>query len=416
MSAAPRPWFYRDSEGTVQGPFDASQMRVWFDNEWFDVDLPLSRRASDEFLPLGRLFTSPEDAFTVESFPATTSSRAFPDIRVNLSHRMVCECAKQIVIKFLSLITARKVMLFLFVLWGALMLVSIYHVLQLVQTLHSQHFLTLNPRIDGVHTQNNFHYVFNDTVDSDKQEWKRANAIKAVTGHTHHRKVPAKYLILTNNNNTQPATLSPLTNDSQTPIYHKFVTRHVVAKYPTQPHDGLLMPAVLWDDERCMSIMNHSQKILFLGTSLGAYKADICRLVVLYMFGGVYTDDDVVLLTEAVNPGVLTVVKETSIFKDSFDQIGIMQAFLTSPPGHPVLRTALEIMWNSREGTEAFENLFNGSITLYGPWCLQRALGEYKGQYTLLQEECANDNPCSCGVPGLFNSHRLGSRYCPIDG
>ena len=35
------PWFYRDPQGAVQGPFEATQMRQWFQAGYFDDDLPL---------------------------------------------------------------------------------------------------------------------------------------------------------------------------------------------------------------------------------------------------------------------------------------------------------------------------------------------------------------------------------------
>ncbi|KAK7231203.1 hypothetical protein SO694_00071155 [Aureococcus anophagefferens] len=59
-----KPWFYKDPQGQHQGPFEAPQMRQWFNAGYFDDDLPLRQGESGDFVPLGRLFSSPQDAFT----------------------------------------------------------------------------------------------------------------------------------------------------------------------------------------------------------------------------------------------------------------------------------------------------------------------------------------------------------------
>ncbi|KAH8052228.1 GYF domain containing protein [Aureococcus anophagefferens] len=58
-----KPWFYKDPQGQHQGPFEAPQMRQWFNAGYFDDDLPLRQGESGDFVPLGRLFSSPQDAF-----------------------------------------------------------------------------------------------------------------------------------------------------------------------------------------------------------------------------------------------------------------------------------------------------------------------------------------------------------------
>ncbi|KAH8076968.1 hypothetical protein JL720_10267 [Aureococcus anophagefferens] len=57
-----KPWFYKDPQGQHQGPFEAPQMRQWFNAGYFDDDLPLRQGESGDFVPLGRLFSSPQDA------------------------------------------------------------------------------------------------------------------------------------------------------------------------------------------------------------------------------------------------------------------------------------------------------------------------------------------------------------------
>ena len=61
-----KPWFYKDPQGQHQGPFEAPQMRQWFNAGYFDDDLPLRQGESGDFVPLGRLFASPQDAFVTK--------------------------------------------------------------------------------------------------------------------------------------------------------------------------------------------------------------------------------------------------------------------------------------------------------------------------------------------------------------
>ncbi|KAH8075164.1 hypothetical protein JL721_1159 [Aureococcus anophagefferens] len=61
-----KPWFYKDPQGQHQGPFEAPQMRQWFNAGYFDDDLPLRQGESGDFVPLGRLFSSPQDAFVTK--------------------------------------------------------------------------------------------------------------------------------------------------------------------------------------------------------------------------------------------------------------------------------------------------------------------------------------------------------------
>ena len=58
------PWFYRDPQGAVQGPFEATQMRQWFQAGYFDDDLPLRQGSNGDFISLKLLFANPPgDAF-----------------------------------------------------------------------------------------------------------------------------------------------------------------------------------------------------------------------------------------------------------------------------------------------------------------------------------------------------------------
>ena len=64
---ASAPWFYRDPQGAVQGPFKATQMREWFQAGHFDDDLPLRQGSNGDFHSLKLLFANPPgDAFVTE--------------------------------------------------------------------------------------------------------------------------------------------------------------------------------------------------------------------------------------------------------------------------------------------------------------------------------------------------------------
>ena len=61
------PGFYRDPQGAVQGPFEATQMRQWFQAGDFDDDLPLRQGSNGDFHSLKLLFANPPgDAFVTE--------------------------------------------------------------------------------------------------------------------------------------------------------------------------------------------------------------------------------------------------------------------------------------------------------------------------------------------------------------
>uniref|UniRef100_A0A6S8CDN4 GYF domain-containing protein n=1 Tax=Aureoumbra lagunensis TaxID=44058 RepID=A0A6S8CDN4_9STRA len=58
------PWYYRDPQGNIQGPFEPMQMRQWFDAGYFDDDLPVRQQTPDgPFLALGIVFSSARTAF-----------------------------------------------------------------------------------------------------------------------------------------------------------------------------------------------------------------------------------------------------------------------------------------------------------------------------------------------------------------
>ena len=49
-------WFYRDPQGTVQGPFSSNEMYDWFVNGYFNIDLLVRRGCDTSFKKLGDLY------------------------------------------------------------------------------------------------------------------------------------------------------------------------------------------------------------------------------------------------------------------------------------------------------------------------------------------------------------------------
>src|SRR5699024_6517201 len=49
-------WFYRDPQGTVQGPFTPEEMYDWFVNGYFSMDLLVRRGSETSFSKLGELY------------------------------------------------------------------------------------------------------------------------------------------------------------------------------------------------------------------------------------------------------------------------------------------------------------------------------------------------------------------------
>jgi mannosyltransferase OCH1-like enzyme len=169
--------------------------------------------------------------------------------------------------------------------------------------------------------------------------------------------------------------------------------RHIVAKNPTQPSDGIMVPSELWDDARCRKIVGP----MFDEIEHGPYKADLCRLYVLYRHGGVYTDDDVYLL-KAPALRNLTVVRESLVFKESPSQVGLFNAYIEVPHRYsPSILRAIKLSAQQIHRAHTF------SLALWGPTILDKALKH--ADRVELQEQCTH-TPCDCHVPGVLLSHK----------
>lgn len=179
--------------------------------------------------------------------------------------------------------------------------------------------------------------------------------------------------------------------------------RHIVAKNPVPPRDGVFTRLMLWDDEKCKELMgssfdkikSHNKKII------GAYRADLCRLYVLYKYGGTYTDDDIWLLREPpVSNTLITVVKESPVFKKKSRPF-YFNAFISVPrKRHPGILRAIRL---SLKTITHIPKKFSDGPDLWGPWVLYTALRNYT---TLEFEETCTVHPCDCHVKNLLWSHR----------
>ena len=63
VSLAAARWYYRDPQGTVQGPFTTKEMSDWFDAGYFQSNLPI-RCETGPFTPLSTMFPNHDTAFT----------------------------------------------------------------------------------------------------------------------------------------------------------------------------------------------------------------------------------------------------------------------------------------------------------------------------------------------------------------
>lgn len=178
-------------------------------------------------------------------------------------------------------------------------------------------------------------------------------------------------------------------------LWSSLTARHIVALNPVQPKDGIMLPAVLWNDTSCLAIMSEKAKKKFKRISYGPYKSDLCRLYVMYEYGGVYTDNDIWLLKYPQAPPTHLLIRESPKFKPKGMPTYIMNAFMVSPPREPLFLRAIDIMLESDENDSQIRGL-------WGPWALHMA---NPANFTIVNEKCKTWSPCSCGVSGLFKSH-----------
>lgn len=174
--------------------------------------------------------------------------------------------------------------------------------------------------------------------------------------------------------------------------------RHIVAKHPVQPPDGVMLPAELWNDTRCRKLVGP----LFDVIKHGPYKADLCRLYILFRHGGVYTDDDIYLLRHPLLRSI-AVIRESPVYKSKNSEVGLFNAYIEVPWKHD--KHILKAIQLSKKQLRITANGRN-EFALWGPTILHRALKD-ASNVVVYQEICKPwpSNACGCKVPNMLISH-----------
>jgi len=154
-------------------------------------------------------------------------------------------------------------------------------------------------------------------------------------------------------------------------------------------------PAEVLSNERCVEMIvkallpkkDDSEKVIldYFFTVKGAFKADICRIAVLYLYGGYYFDIDIqVIEPYLASPDVSFVTADNLIAKVFF------QAFIASSPKHPVLADNLEKLVLVARGKFALSKFGPKQVNFVGPETLRLSYfdvsPERRGNTFLLEE------------------------------
>ena len=133
---------------------------------------------------------------------------------------------------------------------------------------------------------------------------------------------------------------------------------------------------VLSDDD-CSKILDQINKDLnkiFKEETEGAYKGDICRLGVLYLYGGYYFDVDMQTVTPYVAPSDVSFSSSRTI--DGF----IFNSFIASTPKHQMLQLGIdETLDFYHQKFHRCRDSYNGR--LLGPCLLKEAYRDYLRHY-----------------------------------
>mmetsp|Transcript_20644 Transcript_20644/g.25536 ORF Transcript_20644/g.25536 Transcript_20644/m.25536 type:complete len:318 (-) Transcript_20644:248-1201(-) len=140
-------------------------------------------------------------------------------------------------------------------------------------------------------------------------------------------------------------------------------------------------PVKLYTDEQCIEMLNVVEPQLvpyFKKEKYGWNKADLCRIVVLYLHGGYYFDSDMEVITPPLLPPDTTFATVIQPRRKDF-----FQSFMASNPSNPILLRALKNMLAVYNGQLDVNKLL-GTETL--KWAYDAVPYTKRGKVFLLEE------------------------------
>jgi mannosyltransferase OCH1-like enzyme len=179
-----------------------------------------------------------------------------------------------------------------------------------------------------------------------------------------------------------------------------------------------------WNDEECYQVIkeNFNSSVVDAYNMLyaGAYKSDIFRLCILYLYGGIWTDISSVCevsLDNIIHNENLIIVKDT---KDTQQTYGnIYQAFIICESKSPIIKYILDFTVNRVIKNVDFNNTYSqfntDTIAVTGPTIFAMALNIFinRGPTTIFKENeiVINDNRITLFQhnPGeiVFNNNKI---------
>ena len=158
-----------------------------------------------------------------------------------------------------------------------------------------------------------------------------------------------------------------------------------------------------YDDKQCLDFIkkhfSQNEVNAFIDLVPGAFKADLFRLCVLYIDGGVYADIDTILLEDLqklLNQNVNLIVCRD----DPMAQKWLWNGFIASTPKHPALKIAIQkILSNVESKKERFY------LEYTGPAMFGKAINQYLGRDTEQDFELGLDTTSNMLVVQHQNGH-----------
>jgi hypothetical protein len=120
-------------------------------------------------------------------------------------------------------------------------------------------------------------------------------------------------------------------------------------------------PVLFLDDQDCLEVIEEVEPKLaihFRQEDLGAFKADICRLAVLYVRGGYYFDIDMKATQAVPVPSNIAFASVQAAYG------GFFQSFLASAPESPIIKKALTHLRDYYEEKERLKNDYENFVSL----------------------------------------------------